>query len=195
MSGIVLAKNLFFELEKNPGGDIDWEALMDEPFIVPESMPLNSLLRAFQENRRHMAIVVDEYGDVEGIVTLEDVLEEIVGEIVDESDRELQEIWRHDDGSLEILATIDMRKVGEEIGREWFADGETITAGGLLSEQLGRIPVTGDTVDWDGYRFTVLSATRRRQNVSWCPRSRPMRLNQIPEKPGPESVHTARQCR
>ena len=162
VAGIVLVKNLLLDLEKNPGGEIDWEALMDEPMIVPESMPLNTMLRAFQENRRHMAIVVDEYGDVEGIVTLEDVLEEIVGEIVDESDRDVQEIWPGDDGSLEILATIDMRKVGEQVGHEWFADGETLTAGGLLSEQLGRIPTVGDTVDWNGYRFEVLSASRRR---------------------------------
>jgi len=162
VSGIVLAKELFFQLERHPDKEIDWEALMREPLIVPESMHLNSLLRAFQQDRRHMAIVVDEYGDVEGIVTLEDVLEEIVGEIIDESDPDVQEMWPQADGSLEIVASIEMRKVGDHLGFEWFLHGDITSAGGLVAELLGRIPVKGDAVDWNGYRLEVLSATQRR---------------------------------
>ena len=162
VSGIVLAKELLFELDEHPDEDIDWKVLIHEPLIVPESKPLNSLLRAFQEGRKHMAIVVDEYGGVEGLVTLEDVLEEIVGEIVDESDRYVQDIWPLVDGSLEILASVEMRKVGEHLGFDWDSVGEITSAGGLVTELLGRIPVTGDVVDWQGYRLEVLSATERR---------------------------------
>lgn len=162
VSGIVLAKELFFQLEKRPEQEIDWEALMHEPLIVPKGKPLNSLMKAFQENRRHMAIVVDEYGGVEGIVTLEDVLEEIVGEIIDESDTYVEEMWPQADGSLEVLASIEMRKVGEHLGFEWFSDADITSAGGLVTELLGRIPVKSDAVEWNGYRLEVLSATQRR---------------------------------
>jgi CBS domain containing-hemolysin-like protein len=162
VSGIVLAKELFFQLEERSDETIDWEALLREPLIVPESKYLNGLMRDFQRERRHMAIVVDEYGGVEGIVTLEDVLEEIVGEIVDESDFELMDMWPQPDGSLEIVASIDMRKVGEQLGFDWSSDGNITSAGGVVSELLGRIPTKGDVVDWNGYRFEVLSATKRR---------------------------------
>lgn len=162
VSGIVLAKELFFQLEKAPDQEIDWESLVHEPLVVPESKQLNSLLRAFQENRRHMAIVIDEYGNVEGIVTLEDVLEEIVGEIIDESDRDLEEMWPQADGSLEILASIEMRKVAEHLGVEWSSDSDITTAGGLITELLGRIPAKHDFVEWNEYRLEVLSATPRR---------------------------------
>lgn len=161
-SGIVLAKELFFQLEQRPDSEIDWEALVHDPLVVPETKDLNSLLKAFQEGRRHMAIVVNEYGGVEGIVTLEDVLEEIVGEIIDESDTDIQEMWQQADGSLEVIASIEMRKVGKQLGFEWFSDGDFTSAGGLVTELLGRIPVKGDSVDWNGYRLEVLAATRTR---------------------------------
>jgi len=90
VSGVVMAKELLFQLQENSGETIDWLRLVYEPVVVPESAPLDSLLRTFKGAQRHMAIVVDEYGDVQGIVTLEDVLEEIVGDIVDESDRPLE---------------------------------------------------------------------------------------------------------
>ncbi|MDJ0927977.1 MAG: hemolysin family protein [Gammaproteobacteria bacterium] len=162
VAGIVLVKELFFQLEQHRDKGIDWEALVQEPLMVPEAKPLNSLLRTFQEQRRHMAIVVDEYGNVEGIVTLEDVLEEIVGEIIDESDSEVQELWPQADGSVEVVASIEMRKVGEHLGFEWISDAEIASAGGLVSELLGRIPGKGDAVEWNGYRLEVLSATQRR---------------------------------
>ena len=161
-SGIVLAKELFFQIEQRPDAEIDWEVLVHEPLVVPESSRLNGLLKAFQEGRRHMAIVVDEYGSVEGIVTLEDVLEEIVGEIVDESDLLVQELWLRPDGAVEVIASIELRKVGEALGFEWPVDGSVTSAGGLVSELLGRIPVKGDVVQWNGYRMEVLSASERR---------------------------------
>jgi len=87
VSGVVMAKELLLQLQENRDEAIDWSSLVYEPIVVPESATLDSLLRTFKEARRHLAIVTDEYGDLQGIVTLEDVLEEIVGDIVDETDR------------------------------------------------------------------------------------------------------------
>ena len=163
VAGVVLAKELFFQLQERPGEEIDWEALIIcEPLIIPESKSLNSLLRAFQEGGSHMAIVVDEYGGVEGIVTLEDVLEEIVGEIIDETDRHVEDMWPQANGSLDVLASIEMRKVSDHLGFEWPLDADITSPGGLVMELLGRIPVKGDAVEWNGYRLEVLAATRKR---------------------------------
>ncbi len=90
------------------------------------------------------------------------MLEEIVGDILDESDRYVEEIWPQTDGSLEVLASVEMRKVGERLGFEWSSDAPITTPGGLVTELLGRIPVAGDTVEWNGYRLEVLSANRKR---------------------------------
>ncbi len=162
VTGVVLAKELLFHVHAHPGEEIDWSGLVRQPLTIPESRSLNSLLRAFQESRSHMAIVVDEYGGVEGIVTLEDILEEIVGEIIDESDPDLEEMWPQPDGSLIVVASIEMRKVGERLGFEWQTDTDVTSVGGLIAEHLGRIPVRADVVEWDGYRLEVLSATPRR---------------------------------
>ena len=162
VTGVVLVKELFFHMQARPGADIEWSELVRQPLTIPESRSLDSLLRAFQESRRHMAIVVDEYGGVEGIVTLEDILEEIVGEIEDESDHSSEELWPQADGSLVVVASIEMRKVGEHLGFEWEPDTDITSPGGLITEQLGRIPVRGDVVDWKGYRLEVLSASEKR---------------------------------
>ena len=161
-SGIVLAKELFFHFYSHPGGDVDWSGLVRQALTIPESRSLDSLLRAFQETRMHMAIVVDEYGGVEGLVTLEDILEQIVGEIDDESDPHSEELWPQADGSIEVVASIQMRKVGERMGFEWEPVGDISSPGGLITEQLGRIPQPGDVVEWQGYRLEVLSASEKR---------------------------------
>jgi len=162
VSGIVLTKELFFQLEQHPEDEIDWEDLVREPLTVPESRHLNDLLKDFQDSRRHMAIVVDEYGGVEGIVTLEDVLEEIVGEIVDESDFDICEMWPQADGSLVAAAPVDMRKICDYLELEWSSEEEVTSIGGLVTELLGRIPVKGDAVEWNGCRLEVLEASQRR---------------------------------
>jgi len=162
VSGMVLARELFFWMQEHPEGEIDWDSLVIEPQVVPESKPLNFLLRMFQASRRHMALVVDEYGSVEGIVTLEDVLEEIVGEIVDESDAPLEDMRWLPDGALWVRAKVDVRRVCAQLGIDWQPDAEFATVGGLLAEELGRIPVKGDVVEWQQYRFEVLAAGRRR---------------------------------
>jgi CBS domain containing-hemolysin-like protein len=162
VAGIVLAKELLVHVQEHPGEPIDWDVLIREPLTIPEGTPLNSLLRTFQDSRSHLAIVVDEYGGVEGVVTLEDVLEEIVGEIVDESDAYIEEMWPQQDGSLEVLGSAEMRKIGARLGFEWPPSAEISTPAGLVAELAGRIPLQGEVVEWQGYRFEVLQATQRR---------------------------------
>jgi len=160
VSGVVMAKELLFQLQENSDEAIDWSSLVYEPIVVPESATLDSLLRTFKEARRHLAIVTDEYGDLQGIVTLEDVLEEIVGDIVDETDRPMEDLWSQDDGSLHALGTIELRKLCRKLEISLSPDTESSRLGGLVMDSLGRIPVKGDTVDWNNYRFEVLSASR-----------------------------------
>lgn len=162
VTGLVLAKELLIHLQEHPDADVDWTELVREPLIVPETRPVNSLLLAFQETRTHMALVVDEYGTFLGIVTNEDLLEEIVGEIYDETDRPAEEIWPQPDGSLEVLGTVDLRKLCGHLGLRWEPEGDVVTVGGLVSKRLGRLPVEGDEVEWRGYRLRVLAAGKRR---------------------------------
>jgi len=160
VSGVVLAKDLLLELQENSDETIDWSRLVLEPVVVPETAPLDSLLRTFKEARRHLAIVVDEYGDVQGIVTFEDVLEELVGDIFDESDRSIQDVWRQDDGSLHALATIELRNLCQQLGIELPPETKASRLGGLVTELLGRIPVRGDTMEWNDCRIEVLSTSK-----------------------------------
>lgn len=160
VAGIVLAKELFLYMQQYPDGEIDWSALMHEPVVIPENAPLNQLLRTFKEARRHMGIIVDEYGDVQGIVTLEDVLEEIVGDILDESDEPSEEFWAQGDGWFHASGTIELHKLCRLLDTELPEEIRANRLSGLLSELLERFPVKGDTVEWNGFRLSVLSAKR-----------------------------------
>ncbi len=160
VSGVVLAKQLLLQLQDQSDETIDWSRLINEPIVVAETTHLDALLRIFKEARRHMAIVVDEYGDVQGIVTLEDVLEEIVGDIHDESDRPIKDLWPQDDGSLHALGTIELRKLCRQLEIKLPSDIEASRLAGLVMELLGRVPIKGDTVEWNGCRLKVLSASR-----------------------------------
>ena len=164
-TGVILVKDLLRWLLTHETDEVDWESLRLEPIVVPESAALPILLRTFQDSRRHLAIVVDEYGSVEGIATLEDVLEEIVGEIYDESDRPVKDIVERDDGSVLVKGTVDLRKLSKKLGIPWQPEEEVTTIGGLVAESLERIPLAGDSIEWHGYRITVKSADRQRAKV------------------------------
>ena len=164
VQGIVLAKDMLYQLQQTPNV-IDWKALVQEPLVVPATLPLDRLLRTFQRERRHLAIVVDEYGGTQGVVTLEDVLEEIVGEIEDESDRLGSHIIRRPDGSLVCRGLAETRKVISLLGlddNEATEQVDAVTVSGFVADQLGRIPRIGDSFEWQGHRFEVLHATARR---------------------------------
>ena len=165
VSGVVLVKDLLYWLLQNDAPEIDWNALRQDTLVVPNSVALPQLLRTFQDTQRHLAVVVDEYGSVEGIVTLEDVLEEIVGDIRDESDLPVDEILEKPGGELIVRGSVDMRKLSARLGITWDPELEVSTISGLVTESLERIPVAGDIVDWNGYRIEVLRADRRRAKL------------------------------
>jgi CBS domain containing-hemolysin-like protein len=161
-TGVVLAKELLLQLLPAEDAAIDWPSLVREPLVVPESQPLNTLLRTFQDAHQHMALVVDEYGQLAGIVTIEDVLEEIVGEIVDESDVELGPIERHRDGSFTVDADMDLRRLGALLGLTSTPVAAVHSVNGLLSENLGRLPAADDVIEWNGVEIRVLTASATR---------------------------------
>ena len=165
VTGVIFVKELLYWLLLHADDAVDWEALRQDALIVPESLPLPRLLRTYQDSQRHLAIVVDEYGSVRGIATLEDVLEEIVGEIHDESDRPADDVVEREDGTVQVHATVDLRKLSTALGIAWEPEGEASTVGGLVTETLERIPAVGDSIDWNGYRITVLRADRKRAKL------------------------------
>lgn len=165
VSGMVLAKHLFHWLLTNPDAPIEWEAIVQEPLIVPSTVTLPRLLRTFQESHRHLALVVDEYGGVLGIATLEDVLEEIVGEIHDESDKPVKDLRRDKDGTWLVRGRVDLRRLSGALGIFWQSDAEVSTVGGLMLHELERIPKVGDAIEWKGYRIEVVRADHKRARL------------------------------
>ncbi len=162
VTGVVLAKDLLYWLLSHEDTHVDWEAIRHDTLVVPDSSPLLTLLRTFQDTRRHLAVVVDEYGSVEGIATLEDVLEEIVGDIQDESDQPTSDIVVRKDGTMLVGASVDLRRLSATLGFSWEPDIEVATIGGLIMEKFERIPTVGDSIDWHGHKITVLEADRQR---------------------------------
>src|SRR5450432_701629 len=159
--GVVLVKDLLFrDGAIATGTDIDFAALQSPLLVVPASAPLEKVLRTFQEERRHIAIVVDEYGGTQGLITLEDVLEEIVGEIEDESDRVEQRIFRRADGVFVCRASAETRKLFEILNID--ESVELVTVGGFVADLVGRVPRTGDVVEFHGFQFFVARASARR---------------------------------
>lgn len=164
LKGILYVKDLFPHINRKE--EVDWTTLIRDPFFVPETKKINDLLKEFQEKKIHLAIVVDEYGGTEGIVTMEDILEEVVGEITDESD-ETEEFYRQIDASTWIFdgKTLlnDFYKI-TELDDELFDDvkGDSETLAGLLLELKGGFPKRNDIVPCKGVEFTVLGMDQRR---------------------------------
>jgi CBS domain containing-hemolysin-like protein len=129
--------------------------------FVPESKEVSDLLREMQEEKFHMAIVVDEYGGTAGVITLEDLLEELVGDIVDEFDVEEPTVERLDDGSVTVPAGYSVDDAGDLLGAE-LPHGPWDTVGGLMLDLVGRVPEAGDSVEADGFRLTALDVRGRR---------------------------------
>ncbi len=161
VTGVIFAKDLLHWMLMHDTAEIDWDAVRKDVLVVPDSAELPQLLRTYQDTRRHLAIVVDEYGSVEGIATLEDVLEEIVGEIDDETDLPANDFRSYDDGTLLVRARVDLRKLSDKLGIAWDPKIDVASVGGLVTEVLERIPVAGDSIDWSGYRIEVLRADRQ----------------------------------
>src|SRR6185503_18627710 len=131
---------------------------------VPESKPVDDLLREMQAARTHLVIVVDEYGGTAGLVTIEDILEEIVGEITDEYDVERPPVEHLEDGAVRVTARLPIEDLGELFGVELPAD-EVETVGGLLAQTLGRVPIPGAKVDVGGLHLVAEGTTGRRNRI------------------------------
>ena len=158
--GMVHVKDLFNRRDQLTSSQ-DLAAVKREILFVPETRPLDALQRDFQQSRTHMAIVVDEYGGTSGLVTLEDVSEEIVGEIQDEFDREPPSVVETPEGLVfDGLCLID--DVGERLGVKLPESGDVSTLGGFVTAQVGRIPRQGDKVTCDGYELRVVEIRGRR---------------------------------
>ena len=157
--GILNAKDLLVCVDA-PETCPDIKKLIKPPYFVPETMRIVDLLRAFQAKKNHMAIVTDEFGGVRGLITLEDVLEEIVGEIDDEYDNDEPQ-WRAlQDGSLMIYGKEDIEEVETYFNVE-LPDGPYESVGGFIIHQLGHLPKAGEMVEHDSLVFKVVSATKR----------------------------------
>ena len=165
VNGVVLTKDLLIWMLENDREKIDWDAVRKEPLVVPDSAPLPQLLHTYQESRRHLAIIVDEYGTVGGLATMEDVLEEIVGDIRDESDLPANDLDVQEDGTVVLRSHVDLRRLCEKLSIPWEPAAEITTVGGLVTEKLERIPVAGDSIQWNGYQVEVLRADRRRARL------------------------------
>jgi magnesium and cobalt transporter len=152
--GILMAKDLL-KLQRSP--ELNLRTLLRPAVFVPESKGLNELLRDFRSNRNHLAIVIDEFGNTAGLITIEDVLEEIVGEIEDEFDDKDGEsgIYTLADGSQRVAGDVDIVKVNEAFGT-LFPNDEFDSIGGLVAHELGRVPRRGESVTIGELVFSVM---------------------------------------
>jgi magnesium and cobalt transporter len=162
--GILLAKDLlrFYAGEE----EFDVRDMLRPAVFIPESKPLNVLLKEFRKNRNHIAIVVDEYGGVAGLVTIEDVLEQIVGDIEDEYDFDEVEdnIVQDKTGQYRVKAVTEITDFNEKFGTT-FSDEEFDTIGGLVLKRFGRVPKRGEQVTMEGLTFKVVRADSRRLHL------------------------------
>jgi magnesium and cobalt transporter len=158
--GILLAKDL---LRYYAGEDFDVRDMLRPAVFIPESKRLNVLLKEFRSNRNHIAIVVDEYGGVAGMITIEDVLEQIVGDIEDEYDFDETEdnIIRDAEGRYRVKALTEISDFNEVFGTE-FSDEEFSTIGGLVVSKFGHLPKRGEVITFNNLQFTALRADSRR---------------------------------
>lgn len=161
IKGILLAKEML-PLLLSDKSSFNLQSLLRPANIIPESKRLNVLLQEFREQRYHMAIVVDEYGGVSGLLTIEDILEEIVGEIEDETDEHEQAQIRHkidDIFTVEAITEIDDFNEFFDVG---LADDEFDTVGGLVLHAFGRLPSIDETITVDGFGFKVVTGDKRK---------------------------------
>jgi len=161
VTGVIYAKDLLPGLGPDPG-PADWHPLIRTVEFVPEGKKLDRQLRDFQRSASHLAVVVDEFGGTSGIVTLEDVLEQIVGEIRDEHDTdEVAPVQRLPDGAWAVQGGVPLSDLEAELGHS-FAREDVSTVGGLALALFGRVPRAGESIELDGYRLTVDQVARRR---------------------------------
>ena len=161
--GVLHAKDLLRAIRANEGdmSAIDASAIALPPWFVPEMRPVSEQLKAFRRRKTHFALVVDEYGEVEGMVTLEDILEEIVGDISDEHDVVVAGVRAQPDGSVVVDGSVPIRDLNRAM--DWhLPDEEATTVAGLVIHEARSIPERGQSFTFHGFRFRVLRRERNR---------------------------------
>lgn len=159
--GILYAKDLLPDVVSEDENPEDWQRLVRPPVIIPTSKHIDEQLREFQSQRTHIAIVADEYGGTAGLVTIEDILEEIVGEIRDEYDVEEPEIVQEGNKCFWVAGRIPIDELSERLGADMSRD-DVNTVGGLVYELFGRVPRNGESMVFNGFRMVVERVRRRR---------------------------------
>ncbi len=160
--GILFLKDLLPFIRKRNKDSFDLAKLAHPAYYVPEQKKINELLREFQKERIHMAIVVDEYGGTSGLVTLEDVIEEIVGEIQDEYDSETPLFEKINDTTFTVDASMQLDEINEELGLSLPTEEGVDTLAGFLLGQFGSVPKSKEKMSYNGYEFIIEKATKKR---------------------------------
>lgn len=163
MLGVVYAKDLL-HFEETSSENFDLRSLLREPLIVPETTAVDQLLERMRSRRMHIAMVLDEYGGVVGLVTLEDILEEIVGDISDEYDPEVEEdeLVVIDNRTIEVDARFHIDDLIEQFDYDLPDDGDFETIGGFVFSEMGHVPEQGESIVWKNLEITVLEADKRK---------------------------------
>ena len=160
IEGIIHAKDVIPYLIENK--DITIESLLRDPLFIPESVSIEKVMLMMQERATHMIFVVDEFGNMEGIVTLEDIIEEIVGEIQDEYDEQaVKLIVREDEGVFVVKGNTPIKELNQRIPVVLPVKGEYTTVAGFFLDEFGRIPEEGEKLEHGGHTFTVAKMKKR----------------------------------
>ena len=178
--GILYAKDMLPDVVSESEEPADWHRLIRPPVIIPTSKLIDQQLREFQATRTHIAIVTDEYGGTAGLVTIEDILEEIVGEIHDEYDVEEPEIEQMGEDRFWVLGRVTISELSERLGTDMSHD-EVTTVGGLAYELFGRVPKNGDAIEHAGFRIVVERVRRRRIERVYFERMEPVEVAEAEE--------------
>jgi len=162
--GVVLAKDLLSHFAQNQEEEFNYREYLRDALSVPESKPLGALLREFQQNKSHMAIVLDEYGEIAGLVTLEDVIEQIVGEIEDEHDKEEDNIIDYGDGRYLLQANTTLTEFNEFFNSS-IASDDYDTVAGLVISGFSYLPEQMSEISLHGFQFKVLKTDNSRLHL------------------------------
>jgi CBS domain containing-hemolysin-like protein len=156
--GVVHLKDILKEMRKN--GTVDIRSIVRPVSFVPETKRISQLMREFQLKHQQIAIVLNEFGGTDGIITMEDILEELVGEIQDESDDEIPFVEHVSDNLYSVIAMASINSINEQLPHPIDKGGEYDTLAGYLIDKFGRIPLTRDKIESDEYEFTILKKAR-----------------------------------
>jgi putative hemolysin len=177
--GLVVVKDLI-QMTAEPDGTRKVSDMMRSPAFVPETKRVVDLLREFQQGRIQLAMVVDEYGGTAGLVTVEDVVEELVGEIHDEYDSDVEPVVREADDAFVFSAKVGIGEVTERLGLE-IEEGAFETVGGFVLSRVGRVPAVGERFEFEGLEVEILEAERRRIHKVRLRRMRPVTDEEVTE--------------